>query len=94
MDVAKDQRSKLDSKSKPCIFMGYSEDEFSYRLWDLVDKKVVRSQDIVFMEDKIIEDWKQHWSRNLFPNQLPLLFQSTIQGELREDNHLERPSPR
>ena len=43
MHVAKDQRSKLDSKSKPCIFMGYSEDEFDYKLWDLVNKKVVRS---------------------------------------------------
>ena len=55
MHVAKDQRSKLQSKSKPCIFMGYSKDEFAYRLWDLVDKKVVWSHDIVFMEDKTIE---------------------------------------
>ena len=47
--VAKDQRSKLDSKLKPCIFMGYSEDEFGHRPWDLVEKKVVRSRDIVFM---------------------------------------------
>ena len=53
MHVAKDQRSKLNNKSKPCIFMGYSEDKFGYRLWDLVDKKMVRSRDIVFMEDKI-----------------------------------------
>ena len=56
MHVAKDQRSKLDNKSKPCIFMGYSEDEFGYILWDLIDKKVVRSRDIVFMENKTIED--------------------------------------
>ena len=55
MRVAKDQRSKLQSKSKPCIFMGYSKDEFAYRLWDLVGKKVVWSHDIVFMEDKTIE---------------------------------------
>ena len=45
MHLSKDQRSKLDSESKPCIFLGYSEDEFGYRLWD-----------IVFMEDKTIED--------------------------------------
>ena len=57
--VAKDQRSKPNNKSKPCIFLGYSEDEFGYRLWDILDKKVVRSQDIVFMEDKTIEDQKQ-----------------------------------
>ena len=56
MHVAKDQRLKLNNKSKPCIFMGYSEDEFGYRLWDLVDKKVVRSRDIVLMEDKTIKD--------------------------------------
>ena len=42
-----------------CIFFGYSEDEFGYRLWNLLDKKVVRSRDIVFMEDKTIEDCKQ-----------------------------------
>ena len=43
---------------KPYIFLGYSEDRFGYRLWDLLDK-VVWSRDIVFMEDKMIEDWKQ-----------------------------------
>ena len=57
--VAKDQRSKLDSKSKPCIFLGYSEDEFGYRMWDLLDKKVIRSRDIIFMEDQTIEHWRQ-----------------------------------
>ena len=56
MHVAKDQRSKLDSKLKPCILMGYLEDKFGYRLWDLVNKKVVRSRDVVFLEDKTIED--------------------------------------
>ena len=56
MHVAKDQRSKLDNKSKPCKFMGYSKDEFDYRSWDLVDKKVVRSQDVVFLEDKMMDD--------------------------------------
>ena len=59
MHVAKDQRSKLDSKSKPCIFLGYSEDEFGYKTWDLLDKKVIRSRDIIFMEDKTIEDSRQ-----------------------------------
>ena len=40
---------------KSCIFLGYSEDEFGYRLWDLLDKKIVRSRDIMSMEDKRIE---------------------------------------
>ena len=50
--------------------MGYSEDEFNYRLWDLVDKKVVRSRDIVFTEDKKIEDSK-HQQSGLSPWSTP-----------------------
>ena len=34
------------------------DDEFGYRVWGLVDKKVFRSQDIIFMEDKIVADWE------------------------------------
>ena len=49
--IPKDERSKLDSKSRQCIFLGYGHDEFGYRLWDPVDKKVIRSCDVVFLED-------------------------------------------
>ena len=60
MHLAKDERSKLNNKLTPCIFLGYSKDEFGYRQWDLLDKKVVRNRDIVFLEDNMIEDWNQH----------------------------------
>ena len=56
--IAKDQRGKLDPKSRLCLFLGYDEDEFGYRLWDLIYKKVIRSQDIVIMEEKTIADWE------------------------------------
>ena len=39
--IPKDERSKLDDKAKQCIFLGYGHDEFGYRLWDPVDKKIV-----------------------------------------------------
>ncbi|XP_048234354.1 uncharacterized protein LOC125370936 [Ricinus communis] len=32
--IPKDERSKLDVKSKPCVFLGYGQDEFGYRLYD------------------------------------------------------------
>ena len=64
MHVPKDQRSKLNNKSKACIFTGYSEDEFGYRLWDLDDKKVVRSRDVVFLEEKTIDVWKRQKSES------------------------------
>ena len=58
MHISKDQRRKLDPKTRPCIFLGYGDDEFGYRLWNLAEKKVIRSQDIVFMEEKTIVDWE------------------------------------
>ena len=42
----------MDPKTQPYIFLGYGDDEFGYRVWDLVDKKVFRSRDIILMEDK------------------------------------------
>ncbi|GAA0166738.1 hypothetical protein LIER_21826 [Lithospermum erythrorhizon] len=52
----KDERSKLDEKSKKRVFVGYGLDEFGYRFFDPVQRKFIRSCDIVFMEDYTIED--------------------------------------
>ncbi|KAD2804590.1 hypothetical protein E3N88_37967 [Mikania micrantha] len=54
--IPKDERSKLDVKTKPCIFLGYGQDEFGYRLYDPVSKKLVRSREVVFMEDQTLKD--------------------------------------
>ncbi|CAL2239533.1 unnamed protein product [Prunus armeniaca] len=49
--IPKDEISKLDKKSKECIFLGYGNEEFSYRLWDPIARKFIRSRDVVFFED-------------------------------------------
>jgi len=54
--VPKDERSKLDAKTIECIFIGYGHDEFGYRFYDHVEKKLVRSRDVIFVEDQTIED--------------------------------------
>lgn len=54
--VPKDERSKLDAKTRQYIFLGYGRDEFGYRLYYPVEKKLIRSRDVVFMEDQTIED--------------------------------------
>ncbi|RDX76303.1 hypothetical protein CR513_43717, partial [Mucuna pruriens] len=54
--VPKDERSKLNMKTRQCIFIGYGHDEYGYRMYDPVDKKLVRSRDVQFMEDETIED--------------------------------------
>jgi hypothetical protein len=42
-----------------CIFLGYGHEEFGYRFWDLVTKKIIWSKDVVFFEDQTIEDMEQ-----------------------------------
>ena len=52
MHIPKEQRTKLDDKATPCIFIGYGDEEFDYRLWDSEKQKLVRSRDVVFHEHK------------------------------------------
>jgi len=49
--VPKGERSKLGMKTKQCILIGYGQDEHGYRLYDPINKKLVRSRDVVFIED-------------------------------------------
>jgi hypothetical protein len=44
---------KLDEKSVKCIFIGYSIETRSYRLFDPQEKKVIISRDVVFDEHGI-----------------------------------------
>ena len=44
----------MDSTSEKCIFIGYKDSLKGYKLWNLVTRKVVYSQDVVFKEVKDI----------------------------------------
>ncbi|OMO51796.1 Reverse transcriptase, RNA-dependent DNA polymerase [Corchorus capsularis] len=59
LHVPKEQRSKLDSKVTPCIFVGYGGEEFGYRFWDPEKKNIVRSRDVVFHEHETIADFEK-----------------------------------
>ena len=68
--VPKEQRTKLDDKSIPCIFIGYGDEEFGYRLWDPVKKKVIRSRDVVFRESEVrtAADMSEKAKNGIIPN--------------------------
>ena len=60
MHVPNVQRSKLDDKATSCIFIGYGDEEFNYRLWDSEKQKIVRSKDVLFHEHETIEDMEKN----------------------------------
>ena len=55
--VPKDERTKLENKSKQCICLSYGDDKFGYKLYDPIAKKTLRSRDVKFIEDQNIKDF-------------------------------------
>ncbi|KAL0293416.1 UNVERIFIED_CONTAM: Retrovirus-related Pol polyprotein from transposon TNT 1-94 [Sesamum radiatum] len=53
--VPNDERSKLDPKSKQCIFLGYKKGVKGYKFWDPVARKMVISHDAVFDEQFLLQ---------------------------------------
>ena len=57
--VPKEQRTKLDDKANPYIFIGYGDEEFGYRFLDPKTKRLVRSRDLTFYEDQNITSFEK-----------------------------------
>ena len=57
--IPKEQRNKLGVRSRKFIFVGYSNTSKAYCLYDEVNKKLILSRDVFFLEfskdDKTIE---------------------------------------
>ena len=51
--------TKLETKSKKCVFFGYDINEFGYRLWDFENMKIIRSTDVIFNEKLLYKDLLQ-----------------------------------
>ena len=50
--IEKDERSKLDSKARKCILLGYGAETKGYRLYDVEKERVIHSRNVVFEESK------------------------------------------
>jgi hypothetical protein len=49
--IDKENRTKLEAKSKKCTFIGYGVNDFGYCLWDYENNKIIRSRDVIFNEN-------------------------------------------
>jgi hypothetical protein len=57
--IDKENRTKIEAKSKKCTFIGYDVNDFGYRLWDYENKKIIRSRDVIFNEKVMYKDQLQ-----------------------------------
>jgi hypothetical protein len=48
--IDKENRTKLEEKSKKWTFIGYNVNDFSYLLWDYENKKIIRSRYVIVNE--------------------------------------------
>ena len=53
--ITKDERRKLDPKSRKSILLGYGEETKGYRLYDTDNRKVFHSRDVQLMKQS--EKW-------------------------------------
>ena len=52
MHVLDELRNKLDNKGEKCIFVGYSDQYKSYKLYNPSTKKVIINRDVQFIEEE------------------------------------------
>jgi hypothetical protein len=57
--IDKENRTKLEEKSKECTFIGYGVNDFVYCLWDYENHKIIRSRDFIFNEKVMYKDQLQ-----------------------------------
>jgi hypothetical protein len=53
--IPSEERSKLDPKSRQCIFLGYGKGVKGYKFWDPTANKAVISRDVVFDENSMLK---------------------------------------
>uniref|UniRef100_A0A2N9FQZ7 Integrase catalytic domain-containing protein n=1 Tax=Fagus sylvatica TaxID=28930 RepID=A0A2N9FQZ7_FAGSY len=89
VDMACEDRSKLDPKSKKCIFLGFKKGVKGYKLWDPVAQKVVISRDVVFDEKWSLMNWSLSQMRNL-----TVMIKNRIAPDQDRPKHNKRPPVR
>ncbi|GAA0182535.1 hypothetical protein LIER_42303 [Lithospermum erythrorhizon] len=57
--IPKDERTKLDFKSRQCVFLSYGDEKIGYKLYDLTNKKIIRSRDVSFRENQTVKDLRK-----------------------------------
>ena len=54
-----ENRTKLEAKSKKCVFVRYDINELCYRFWNFKNHKIIRNKDVIFDKKVLYKDLLQ-----------------------------------
>jgi hypothetical protein len=83
-------KGKFDSKSKKCIFIGYSVQSKAYRLWDPEASKVIRSRDVTFTgRNQAENDFTDFIDEEIFKKNPENVIEFNVPETQKEDKQTE-----
>lgn len=91
--IPSQQRNKLQTKSRPSIFIGYCSDRKGYRLYDPEQRKVFTSRDVFFFEHRRGSQLLQGNSHSAAPDDLAVFYDFSHSHAESTVNDPEPPSP-
>jgi hypothetical protein len=83
-------KGKFDSRSKKCIFIGYSVQSKAYRLWDPEARKVIRSRDVTFTgRNQAENDFTGFIDEEIFKKNPENVIEFNVPETQKEDKQIE-----
>ena len=85
--INKENRTKLQAKSKKCTFIGYGVNDFGYRLYDYENHKIIRSIDVIFNEKVLYKNQLQEKKQEKENKEYTVLDEITEKVKVPENNN-------
>eukprot|EP00253_Pinus_taeda_P022677 PITA_22677 len=89
--INKENRTKLEAKSKKCTFIGYGVNDFGYRLYDYKNHKIIRSRDVIFNEKVLYKNQFQEKKQGKENKEYAVLDEITEKVKVPENNNNQQP---
>jgi len=89
--IDKENRTKLEAKSKKCTFIGYGVKHFGYFLYDYENQKIIRSRDVIFNEKVLYKNQLQEKKQEKENKEYSVLDEIIEQVKVPENNNDQQP---
>eukprot|EP00253_Pinus_taeda_P007037 PITA_07037 len=89
--INKENRTKLEAKSKKCTFIGYGVNDFGYRFYDYEKHKIIRIRVVIFNEKVLYKDQLQERKHEKENKEYTVLDEITEKVMVLENHNYQHP---